>query len=45
MNSNWALPTSVTQYAEPGADNHVSWVDTNDFYSLNIKDTMNCAKN
>ena len=34
MNSNWALPTSVTQYAEPGADNHVSWVDDNEFYSL-----------
>ena len=34
MNSNWALPTSVTQYAEPSADNHISWVDDNEFYSL-----------
>lgn len=38
MNSNWALPTSVTQYTEPGADNHVSWVDTNEFYSLKNND-------
>lgn len=38
MNSNWALPTSVTQYAEPDSINHVSWVDTNDFYSLKNND-------
>ena len=38
MTSNWALPTSVTQYAEPGAENHVSWVDTNNFYSLKHND-------
>ena len=38
MNSNWALPASVTQYAEPGADNHVSWIDTNNFYSLKNND-------
>lgn len=38
MNSNWALPTSVTQYAEEGATTHVSWVDTNNFYSLKNND-------
>jgi len=35
MNSNWALPTSISQYAEPGAeDHHVSWIDDNDFEGL-----------
>jgi len=35
MNSNWALPTSISQYAEPGAeDHHVSWIDDNNFEGL-----------
>ena len=39
MNSNWTLPTSVTQYAEPDAENfHVSWLDVGDFYSLKSRD-------
>jgi hypothetical protein len=28
MTSNWALPTTITQYAEEGAESaHVSWID------------------
>ena len=35
MTSNWTLPTSVTQYAESGAEDiHVSWDTNNDFYSI-----------
>ena len=35
MNSNWALPTSISQYAEPGAeDHHVSWIGDNNFQGL-----------
>lgn len=35
MTSKWTLPTSVTQYAEPDAENiHVPWLTDNDFYSI-----------
>jgi len=35
MTSKWTLPTSVTQYAESGAEDiHVSWDTNNDFYSI-----------
>jgi hypothetical protein len=35
MTSNWALPRTVTQYVEQGAeDAHVSWIDRNNFHSL-----------
>ena len=35
MTSNWALPTSIIQYAETSAEDiHVSWVNVDDFYSL-----------
>jgi hypothetical protein len=35
MTTNWTLPRSVTQYAEEGGeDAHVTWADTNGFYSL-----------
>lgn len=35
MTSNWALPRSVEQYAEPEYENiHVSWVEQNNFSSL-----------
>jgi len=35
MTTNWALPTSIIQYAEPGAeDAHVSWLEVNNFYGL-----------
>ena len=40
MTSNWTLPTSVTQYAEPDAENiHVSWLTDNDFYSIKNRDS------
>jgi hypothetical protein len=39
MTSNWTLPTSVIQYAEPGAENYdVSWNDVNNFHSLKYRD-------
>ena len=39
MNSNWTLPTSVTQYAEADAENyHVSWIDAGEFHALKNKD-------
>ena len=35
MTTNWTLPTSVTQYAEPETeDNHVSWLDVNNFHRI-----------
>ena len=35
MTSNWALPTSIIQYAEPGAEDfHVPWLEVNNFYGL-----------
>ena len=35
MTSNWALPTSIIQYAEPGAEEfHVPWLEVNNFYGL-----------
>lgn len=39
MTSNWALPRVVTQYSEEGAEQaHISWIDTNNFYSLKYLD-------
>ncbi len=38
MISNWALPRSITQYAEDNAENiHVSWQDTENFQALKTK--------
>lgn len=35
MTSNWALPTLITQYAEPGAENHhVPWLEVDGFSGL-----------
>jgi len=35
MTTNWTLPTSVTQYAEPETeDNHVSWLDIDNFHRI-----------
>lgn len=35
MNSNWALPNTVEQYSEEGAEeNHISWVEIDNFSSL-----------
>ena len=35
MTTNWALPTSIIQYAEPGAeDAHISWLEVNNFHGL-----------
>jgi len=40
MNSNWALPTTVIQYAENGAeDHHVSWVDVDNFDGIKNRDS------
>ena len=39
MTSNWALPTSIIQYAETGAEDfHVSWIEVNNFYGLKHQD-------
>jgi hypothetical protein len=39
MTSNWALPTLITQYAEPSAENHhVSWLEVDGFSGLKNKD-------
>ena len=38
MNTNWALPATVQQYAESGADNiHVSWLDYDNFNNIKTK--------
>lgn len=35
MTTNWTLPRIVTQYAEEGGEEaHITWLNTNDFYSL-----------
>ena len=35
MTTNWNLPTSVTQYAEPETeDSHVSWLEVGNFHRL-----------
>ena len=35
MTTNWTVPRSIIQYAEPGGEDvHVSWVTTDDFYGL-----------
>jgi hypothetical protein len=39
MTSNWALPTIITQYAEETAeDDHISWVEVDNFSSLKSLD-------
>jgi hypothetical protein len=39
MTSNWALPTSITQYSEEGAELfHVSWDETENFAAIKNKD-------
>jgi hypothetical protein len=39
MTSNWTLPTSITQYAESGAENaHVSWLEVDGFSGLKTVD-------
>ena len=39
MSTNWALPTTISQYSEPGAENaHVRWDDVNNFSSLKYSD-------
>lgn len=39
MISNWALPQTVTQYAEENAENlHISWQEVDNFSSLKILD-------
>lgn len=39
MTSNWALPTTVIQYADPDADDHhVSWVDVDNFNAIKYTD-------
>ena len=39
MTTEWTLPTTIIQYAEPGGeDAHVSWLDNNDFNSLKSLD-------
>jgi hypothetical protein len=40
MTSNWALPTTVIQYAETDAeDHHVSWVDVDNFNAIKNLDS------
>jgi hypothetical protein len=35
MTTNWTLPTTVVQYAEPGGEEaHVSWLETDNFFGL-----------
>lgn len=42
MTSNWALPTNINQYAEPGAELfHVSWNEIDNFYAIKNKDGKN----
>lgn len=42
MPTNWSLPQTVIQYAEPGAENkHISWLDESDFAALKSKDGRN----
>jgi hypothetical protein len=39
MTSNWALPTIISQYAEETAeDNHISWIEVDNFSSLKSLD-------
>lgn len=38
MTTNWALPTSIQQYAESGADNiHITWFEFDNFSSIKTK--------
>lgn len=46
MASNWALPSTVIQYAESGFETtHVSWNDSNDFSPLKNKDGYHIKTN
>jgi hypothetical protein len=39
MTSNWALPTLITQYAEPAAEtHHVSWLEVDGFSGIKTAD-------
>jgi|LakMenEpi03Aug12_release.lakeMendotaPanAssembly.Ray.scaffolds.fasta_scaffold342515_2 hypothetical protein len=39
MTTNWALPTQINQYAEPGGETaHITWLEVDSFYSLKEKD-------
>lgn len=39
MASNWALPRTISQYSESGAEtSHISWVDFNNFENLKFRD-------
>lgn len=39
MASNWALPRTIIQYAETGAeDSHISWLELDNFSNLKFKD-------
>lgn len=38
MSTNWALPATVQQYAESGADDiHISWLNYDDFNNIKTK--------
>lgn len=46
MASNWALPRTITQYSETGAeDSHVSWLEVDSFSSLKFKDGKHTRTN
>lgn len=46
MSTNWALPLSVVQYAESGAeDRHISWNDERNFSSIKTKDGSHTKTN
>lgn len=39
MASNWALPRTISQYSESGAeDSHVPWLEINNFENLKFRD-------
>lgn len=39
MSTNWALPTTISQYSEQSAENaHIRWDDVNNFSSLKYSD-------
>lgn len=46
MASNWALPRTIVQYSETGAeDSHVSWLEIDNFSSLKFKDGKHTRTN
>jgi hypothetical protein len=46
MTTNWTLPNTITQYAEPGGeDGHVSWLEVDNFNSLKAFDGKSVRTN